>query len=162
MNAEDRYDSLIKYYAAEVAFDWMLLKAQIKAESNFNPDAKSPVGALGLCQFMPKTWAEWADGTPGIQDGIFLSQKLMDARDPEDAIMAQACYLDWIKRFINDPDIRWTFAAYNWGPTVTKKFIGRHAGESFDILQENLPKETRDYVKRISDYYTAYKSEAAK
>jgi soluble lytic murein transglycosylase-like protein len=162
MKAEDRYDSLIKYYAAEVAFDWMLLKAQIKAESNFNPDAKSPVGALGLCQFMPKTWDEWADGTPGIQDGRILATLLRDARDPEFAIKAQTRYMNWIKNYLDDPDIRWTFAAYNWGPTATKKLIQRYPRQGFDLLQEKLPKETRDYVKRIFDYYTAYKSEVIK
>ena len=63
----DKYDGLFKKYGAANNIDWLLLKAQVKAESNFNPNAKSPVGALGLAQFMKATWLEWQDGTPGIQ-----------------------------------------------------------------------------------------------
>lgn len=51
MEAQDRYDSLIKYYAEIYNVDWQLIKAQIKAESNFVPDAKSWCNAKGLSQF---------------------------------------------------------------------------------------------------------------
>ena len=43
-----------KRYMPEV--DWLLLKAQCYQESRLNPNAESPVGAKGLCQFMPNTW----------------------------------------------------------------------------------------------------------
>lgn len=39
-------------------FDWRLLKAQAIAESNLDPKAKSPAGAMGIMQLMPKTSAE--------------------------------------------------------------------------------------------------------
>jgi len=39
-------------------FGWKLLKAQCFQESAFREDAVSPVGASGLCQFMPATWEE--------------------------------------------------------------------------------------------------------
>ncbi len=58
MNAEDRYDSLFQFYAGQKAIDWLLLKAQVKRESAFDPNARSPVGAVGLAQFMPATWDE--------------------------------------------------------------------------------------------------------
>ena len=49
-------DSVIQYMPE--GFDWRLIKAQLIAESNLNELARSPVGALGIAQFMPDTWDE--------------------------------------------------------------------------------------------------------
>ncbi|WP_229678085.1 transglycosylase SLT domain-containing protein, partial [Caldovatus sediminis] len=38
--------------------DWVAWKAQLYQESRLRPDAVSPVGAAGLAQFMPRTWAD--------------------------------------------------------------------------------------------------------
>lgn len=57
----DRYDRQIK--AAVERYwgdypDWLSWKAQLYQESRLNPHAVSPVGAAGLAQFMPGTWAQ--------------------------------------------------------------------------------------------------------
>lgn len=39
-------------------YDWRWLRALCYQESRFEPHAVSPVGARGLCQFMPATWQE--------------------------------------------------------------------------------------------------------
>jgi len=49
------YDRLVKKYARQYGFDWLLISAQIYAESSFRADAVSPVGARGLMQVMPST-----------------------------------------------------------------------------------------------------------
>lgn len=56
------YDKYFQKYqrALPVGTDWRLLKAQCYQESRLQPHAKSPVGAMGLCQFMPNTWREVA------------------------------------------------------------------------------------------------------
>ena len=151
MNSDNRYDSLIAYYSSMKQIDWLLLKAQIKAESAFNPDAVSPVGAMGLCQFMPGTWKEWEDGTPGIQP-VQVGAKLIDPRDPEDAIQAQAFYMRWLLDLFAGDEQK-TLAAYNWGPTNVRKAVQAKGAEWSSLL----PDETQKYVARIQQYKREYK-----
>lgn len=55
-----QYDALFEAYASAYlpGVDWQLLKAQCYQESLLQPRAISPVGARGLCQFMPATWRD--------------------------------------------------------------------------------------------------------
>ncbi|MBW3654210.1 MAG: transglycosylase SLT domain-containing protein [Actinobacteria bacterium] len=76
-----------------------LLAAQIMAESNFNPFARSPAGARGIAQFMPGTAA-----AIGLRDPF----------DAEASIDAQARLMrDLLRRFGSVP---LALAAYNAGP----------------------------------------------
>ena len=76
-----------------------LLSAQLYAESNFNPFARSPAGAEGLAQFMPATAAAYGLSNPF---------------DPEASIDAQAHLMhDLLRRFAAVP---LALAAYNAGP----------------------------------------------
>jgi len=137
MKASDRYDSLIKFYAEEAGFigkEWLQLKAQIRAESAFEPRAQSGVGAKGLGQFMPPTWAEWATGK--------------DVFNPEENIKAQAKYMRWLLQRVTTWEC--AFAAYNWG-----------IGNVLKVWQDpqwksRLPKETKDYLDRIASYHEEY------
>jgi len=149
MKKEDRYDSLIRYYAGQKGLNWKLLKAQIKAESNFNPNARSPVGALGLPQFMKATWLEWQDGTPGIQS----FKNLFKRTNPEAAIRSQAAYMKWLfKRFSHLSEMMQqtaVLASYNWGVTRVRRLIKKYGWMNFDAL----PEETRNYVNKIDTYF---------
>ncbi|MFM8792068.1 MAG: transglycosylase SLT domain-containing protein [Solirubrobacterales bacterium] len=76
-----------------------LLAAQLKSESNFDPNAVSPAGALGIAQFMPSTAA---------------SRGLRDPFDPFASIAAQARLMaELIAQF---DSARLALAAYNAGP----------------------------------------------
>lgn len=138
MKAEDRYDGLIRYYAELAGFagnEWLNFKAQIKAESNFNPKAVSGVGAKGLAQFVPATWNEWGKG--------------QDVFNPEANIDAQIRYMKWLLARVTQWDCSW--AAYNWG-------IGHVLGIWQDKLwRMQLPLETKNYVSRIEGYVQEYK-----
>jgi hypothetical protein len=76
-----------------------LLAAQLMAESNFNPFAVSPAGAVGIAQFMPGTAASY-----GLEDPF----------DPVEAIGAQAHLMSDLMTQFGSPEL--ALAAYNAGP----------------------------------------------
>jgi soluble lytic murein transglycosylase-like protein len=94
-----RYAPMIVRAAQRWSVSAHLLAAQLYAESNFNPFARSPAGAEGIAQFMPGTAA---------------AMGLADPFDPEAAINAQAHLMrDLLGRFGSVP---LALAAYNAGP----------------------------------------------
>lgn len=155
MNASDRFDSLFRYYAWKHGLDWLLLKAMAWQESRFNPDAVSPVGAKGLSQFMDRTWSEWKDGTPGIQEAP--PQQHLSPFDPEDVIRAQAAYVAWLMRQFNNA-IPPMLAAYNWGIGRVKRLIPQGG----PLPMAELPEETSNYVTVILAKYNEYAKAATK
>ncbi|MFD1121826.1 transglycosylase SLT domain-containing protein [Methylophilus flavus] len=98
-----------------------LLHSQMQAESNGNPNVKSPVGAVGLMQFMPDTAAQYG----------------IDPLDPAQSIDGAGRYMrDLVKQTGNT---RSALAAYNWG-------IGNLKRKGID----NMPDETRNYIDKVS------------
>lgn len=133
----DRYDSLFRHYGGKSNVQWQLLKAQVRAESNFNPNAVSPAGAKGLAQFMAPTWTEWGNGNSPY--------------NPEASIEAQAKYMRWLfDQFPNQE--RQVLAAYNFGIGNVKRLLKEKGWEWFG----HLPKETQDYVPRILGFRDEY------
>lgn len=74
--------------------DWLDWKAQLYQESRLDADAQSPVGASGLAQFMPATWAEISGE---------LGHAGVDARDANYAIDAGAYYMAKLRRAWSSP-----------------------------------------------------------
>jgi hypothetical protein len=150
MDPHDRYDSLFQFYGAQRGVDWRLLKAQVRAESGFNPNARSTAGAAGLAQFLARTWEEWRDGTPGIQAAPPSDLVHLDPRDPEDAIRAQAAYMGWLLEQCQG-DVRMALAAYNWGLGRMRAAAALRGRWSL----ESAPRETRKYVAKILAFLEA-------
>ncbi|MFD0278388.1 NlpC/P60 family protein [Kitasatospora sp. NPDC127111] len=110
-----------------------MLAAQLYQESGFDPRAQSGVGAQGMAQFMPGTWATY--GTDGNNDGR------KDVWDPMDAIASAATFdCALAKDVAGVPGDRQAnlLAAYNAGPYAVTKYNG-------------VPpyKETQGYVRNI-------------
>jgi len=81
----DQYSAMITAAGSQCpAAPPAIIAAQLNAESGFNPQAVSPVGAQGISQFMPGTWALYGRDENG--DGT------ADPFDPADAIPAQGRY----------------------------------------------------------------------
>jgi soluble lytic murein transglycosylase-like protein len=129
MSPLDRYDSLLQFYAEQFGLSWQLLKKQMLAESAGNPRAVSPVGAMGLFQFMPLTWRE-----------VHPNGHAFNA---EDSILAGCKYMHTLSTMFGD-DAK-ALAAYNWGMGNLRKTIKAHG----DQWKDHLPGETKAYLKRI-------------
>ncbi|AWV90001.1 lytic transglycosylase domain-containing protein [Bradymonas sediminis] len=118
---------------ASEAYDvpYAFIKAVIRIESAFRPDAVSPVGAMGLMQLMPRTAA---------------SLNVTDAYDPRQNIYGGAKFLRiLIDRY--DGDINLILAAYNAGDVAVKRYGG-------------IPyPQTRDYVASVYYWYKIYEKE---
>lgn len=84
---DTKFDSIIQDTAEILGCDWRLWKAQIYQESRLDPDATSPVGASGLAQIMPQTWAEWHE-----RAGLYGA----NIKDPEANLITGATYLKWL------------------------------------------------------------------
>jgi membrane-bound lytic murein transglycosylase F len=99
------FDNLVRKYSDHYGFDWRLVTAQMYQESKFNPQAKSPVGASGLMQLMPRT---------------AKAMGIKNTSDPANSIKGGVKYLDWLRdRFDSNLPISerlwFTLAAYNAG-----------------------------------------------
>jgi soluble lytic murein transglycosylase len=121
-----QYADLINQVAAEEGVDPALVRAIIKAESNFDPHAVSRKGAQGLMQLMPGTAGRYA---------------VENSFDPEANIRGGVRYL----RFLHDMfsgRLPLALAAYNAGENVVARYNG-------------VPPypETRQYVARVLAFY---------
>lgn len=124
-----RFDPVIRDTASAANLDPSLVKAVIRAESNFHPGATSPKGAMGLMQLMPAT-AKWH----GIDD----------AYDPIENIRGGVRHLRFlVDRYGEDWDL--VLAAYNAGTKPVDKVRGI----------PNYP-ETQYYVRRVREFHRYY------
>ena len=116
------------------------IKAQCKAESQFDRFARSPAGAEGPMQFLESTASDVG---------------LEDPTDPRDSIRAGARYMKWQMgqwmRYGRTYEQIWklALAAYNFGLGNLLKIQARHGGIYYEDFEPYLPQETRKYVERI-------------
>ncbi|HLA51023.1 MAG TPA: lytic transglycosylase domain-containing protein [Thermodesulfobacteriota bacterium] len=133
--SSDVYDKLINNSCIKHGIDPLLVKAIIKAESDFDPQTVSVKGARGLMQLMPET----AD-----------DMGVADIDDPQNNIDGGVKYLKRLMGIFKS-DLKLVVAAYN-------------AGENAVIKYKSVPpfKETRQYVKKVLKYLNDYEQTGVK
>ena len=159
-----KYEEYVERYASEYNVPEYIIYAVINVESEFDPEAVSYVGAMGLMQMMPDTFT-WLSSAEHLGENLSVTALY----DPETSIRYGVYYLRYLFRKFHD----WTnvYAAYNGGEGNVAKWL---ADSEYSDGKGNLThipfKETRKYVKKVTrqaefyknTYYTATDKEIVK
>ena len=157
----DQYDDIFRKYTKRFfgpGFDWQYFKAQGLAESGLEPNATSRVGARGIMQLMPGTYAMIKGKRTDFGD----------ITDPEWNIAAgimhsRGLWLRWKDHETTDERLRFMFASYNAGEGTIMRAKNVARSEQLDdrtwsSIEVVAPKvqrwryrETIPYVKKIED-----------
>ena len=127
--SEGELEPLIKRHSSQQQLHPALIRAVIKAESNFDPRAVSRAGAVGLMQLMPQT---------------AVRLDVRDMFDPDENVGGGTKYLrQLLDRFHGNLPL--ALAAYNAGENVVDRY-------------QSLPPidETRQYVRKVLRYYRTF------
>ena len=161
--AASRYDATFKRYAKRffsAAFDWRWFKAQGMAESNLDSTATSWVGARGIMQLMPATYAEIRSRQPAFGP----------IDDPEWNIAAGIYYnrqlwRRWTPRVPDDERLPFVFGSYNAGEgTIVRAAATARTTDrdvpTWDAIEQVAPRvprwryrETLGYVRKIQEHH---------
>ena len=123
---QKRAAALVRKLAPEYSVSPTLALAIIRAESNFDPNARSPKNAQGLMQLIPETSARFNVKKP---------------YDPVQNVRGGLAYLRWLLAYFKG-NVALVAAAYNAGEGAVERYLG-------------IPPyaETRAYVQRIKRYF---------
>lgn len=130
------YDDIILEHANKNGVPPGLIKAIMHTESNFNPNARSPVGAYGLMQLMPATAERF---------------NVTNRADPSQSVSGSSKYMAFLlKKFKGNTTL--AIAGYNAGEGNVDKYGG-------------IPpfRETQDYVRKVTTRWkTLYNDDSLK
>jgi membrane-bound lytic murein transglycosylase MltF len=150
---------IFRKYGERYNVDWLLMVAQGYQESRLNQSVRSPVGAIGVMQVMPKTGKELNVGDirrldPNINAGVKYMRWMIDQYYGDEPMTA----LD---------KVLFSFASYNAGPARIARLRVETKKRGFDpnvwfgnvenLAAEKIGAETVTYVSNIYKYYIAYR-----
>jgi len=135
----ERYRQSIGYYATLYGVDPNLLAAVIKVESNYNSQAISRSGAMGLTQVIPST----AQGIAKALNEPYNRTNFLN--NPDQQIRFGAYYLG--NRLKTYGSVRLALIAYNGGGGVVNRYLRNQA----------IAAETRGYFPKVESVYRVYR-----
>jgi len=155
------YVTLFSKYAAQYDFDYLMLAAQGYQESMLDQSRRSPRGAVGIMQVIPKYAAAPPISIRNIYDAdgnIHAGAKILHS-------IQKQCFDDQAIDLTDKTLI--TFAAYNAGSTRINNLRKRAKAEGLDpnrwfgnvelMVAKDVGWETVQYVSNVYKYYVAYR-----
>ena len=144
------HDATIRREAAKNNLDPAWIAAEIRAESVFDPNARSQANAMGLMQVLPGTGMDVARKL-GVPWGG--ANSLYDA--DTNIILGSAYLRQLLDKYGGQP--YFAIAGYNAGPAPLARWQSQRPGMDPDFWIETISyKETRDYVARVLAFSTVY------
>ena len=143
------YTDYIEESAEKYNVDPLLILSVIRVESDFKPEAKSHMNAIGLMQLVPET-AEWISTKLGTE----FDESML--KDPKQNIELGTYYLSYLINHFGDIDL--AVVAYNGGMGNVQKWIDEDIIGPNGRGLENIPiNEARNYVIKVDENYEIYK-----
>jgi membrane-bound lytic murein transglycosylase MltF len=155
------YSELFQKYGSRYNLDYLMIAAQGYQESLLDQNKRSPAGAVGVMQVLPRVAAASPINVPDIsqaEGNIHAGTKILH---------------DIASRYFNEPGIDpvnkalFAFASYNAGPRRIAELRAKAARDGLDPNQwsgnveleaaRHIGQETVNYVGNIYKYYVAYK-----
>lgn len=134
-SVSDDTEAIIRDAAARYGVDASLVRAVIRAESGFDPNAESRAGAKGLMQLMDQTAA---------------SLGVTDSFDPVQNVHGGTRFLSFLLTKYNG-NTSVALAAYNAGPGRVDR-LGIRTDAELAMAMDRLPEETQDYVRKVMEW----------
>lgn len=135
------FDDLLKKESRRIRWDWRLLAALVFAESQFDPEAESAMGAYGLMQIIPETAEHF---------------HVYDYFQPDSNVYAGVSYLQYLDKYLSShvqdstERVKFVLASYNAGPghILDAMRLAEKYGKNPHIWDDNV------------DYYLLHKNES--
>ena len=147
---QEQYSNYVMQYSMEFDVPPALVYAVIKAESGFNPNAVSSVGARGLMQMLPSTFESMKNNF--FPEDTYTSNDLFT---PEVSIKYGTKYLsETLKKYgVKETAI----ASYNAGQGAVDSWLKNSTYSDDGKTLKYIPySETRAYVETVMKYYNEY------
>jgi soluble lytic murein transglycosylase len=146
------YPDRVEPEAARRKIDPRLVWSVMREESTYRPRVRSPAGAVGLMQIMPKTAARI-----GPKAGARRAEERLE--DPGTSIKLGTYYLGWLMERYGGSTAR-TLAGYNAGEEAVDRWLEEIPANLLDetdvFVEEISYLETRNYVKKVLKSYHVY------